>query len=221
MYANVMPVIRARQTAGRQGAVERYGGLAAAILLHVAAVWGVLQFEGVRRSIIEAAPIMVHFITPPPEVQEPPRPKLVTKRPEPLLKPPVSAPVLATKAIDSPSPLAPPEPISAPLPPIEPLPAKSTAVVPPSFGAAYLQNPPPEYPTASRRLNEQGQVLLRVFVSAAGAADRVEIERSSGSARLDSAAQQAVRAWRFVPARQGDQTVPAWVIVPIQFSLEG
>jgi protein TonB len=221
MYTNVMPVIRGQKTVGRQGAVERYGGLAAAVLLHLVAIWGVLQFEGVRRSIIEAAPIMVNFITPPPEVHEPPPPKPVTKRPEPLLTPPVSAPILATKTIDSPSPLAPPEPISAPLPPIEALPAKPTAVVPPSFGAAYLQNPPPEYPTASRRLHEEGKVLLRVFVSAAGAADRVEIERSSGSARLDSAAQQAVRAWRFVPARQGDQTVPAWVIVPIQFSLEG
>ena len=222
MYAYGMPVIRNRQTAGRQGTVERYGGLAAAVLLHIAAIWGLLQFEGVRRSLIEAAPIMVHFITPPPEVQESPRPKPVAKRPEPLLKPPVSAPILATKAVDSPSPLAPPEPTKpTPLPPIEATSPKPAPVIPPTFGADYLQNPPPAYPASSRRMGEQGKVLLRVFVSAAGVADRVEIERSSGSARLDAAAQQAVRAWRFVPARQGGQAVSAWVIVPIQFSLEG
>ncbi len=222
MYVHDTPAIRDRHTAGRQGGVERYGGLTVAVLLHVAAIWGLLQFEGVRRSLIEAAPIMVHFLTPPPDVQEPPRPKPVVKRPEPLPQPTLAAPILATKAIDSPSPLAPAEaPKPAPLPPIEATPPKPAPVIPPSFGADYLQNPPPTYPAAARRLQEEGRVLLRVFVSATGTADRVEIERSTGSARLDAAAQQAVRTWRFVPARQGGQAVPAWVIVPIQFSLEG
>ena len=225
MYAYGIPGTRAHSTTARHSALERYGGLAAAVVLHVAAIWGLLQFEGVRRAIIEAAPIMVHFITPPPEVQEPPRPKPVAKRPEPLPKPlpkpQVSAPIVTTKAIESPSPLAPAEPPkTTPLPPIEAAPPKPTPIVPPSFGADYLQNPAPTYPAASRRLQEEGKVLLRVFVSAAGTPDRVEIERSSGSSRLDAAAQTAVRAWRFVPARQGGQPVPAWVIVPIQFSLE-
>ena len=38
--------------------------------------------------------------------------------------------------------------------------------------------------------------------------------------RLDQAALDAVRQWRFVPARQGEQAVAAWVLVPIQFALE-
>ena len=29
-----------------------------------------------------------------------------------------------------------------------------------------------------------------------------------------------VKRWRFVPARQGDRAVAAWVLVPITFSLE-
>ena len=200
-----------------QDRLERYGGLALTILLHVAVIWGLLQFEAVRRSIIEVAPIMVNFITPPPEVQEPPRPIPVAKRPEPAPKPPVAAPVLSTQAIESPSPLAPAEPAKpTPLPPI----GASASVTPPSFGADYLHNPPPAYPAVSKRMHEEGKVLLRVLVSAAGAADKVAIEHSSGSVRLDAAAQEAVRAWRFVPARQAGQAVAAWVFVPIAFSLE-
>ena len=49
----------------------------------------------------------------------------------------------------------------------------------------------------------------------------VDLQRSSGYTRLDEAAQQAVRAWRFVPARRGDEAVPAWVVVPIEFTLRG
>ncbi len=45
--------------------------------------------------------------------------------------------------------------------------------------------------------------------------------RSSGYARLDEAAQDAVRQWRFVPAKSGEQLVDSWVLVPVQFSLRG
>jgi len=198
--------------------LERFGGLAVTILLHIAAIWGLLQFEAVRRSIIEVAPIMVNFITPP-KAEEPPKPATAPEhRPVKKTTPP---PVLTTQAPESPSPIiAPPAPKAPQLPPMDAQPAP-TPVVPPSFGAAYLHNPTPTYPALSRRMREEGKVLLRVFVSAAGAADKVEIERSSGSPRLDAAAQEAVRSWRFVPARQGSQAVSAWVIVPIQFSLEG
>ena len=49
----------------------------------------------------------------------------------------------------------------------------------------------------------------------------VQIRTSSGSSRLDQAAKEAVDRWRFVPARQGDEAVGAWVLVPISFQLEG
>lgn len=97
----------------------------------------------------------------------------------------------------------------------------SPAVVPPRFDAAYLNNPRPEYPRVSRRMGEHGKVMLRVFVTAQGTAERVEIRTSSGSQRLDQAARSAVEQWKFVPARQGDDPVGAWVIVPITFMLEG
>jgi protein TonB len=62
-------------------------------------------------------------------------------------------------------------------------------------------------------------VLLRVFVNPDGGASQVEIRESSGFERLDKAARDTVRRWRFVPARQGDKGVAAWVLVPISFSI--
>ena len=92
--------------------------------------------------------------------------------------------------------------------------------VPPAFNAGYLENPPPRYPPASRLHGEKGLVVLRVFVSAAGRAERVEIKTSSGFERLDSVAQDAVANWRFVPARRGDEHVAAWVLVPVSFVMK-
>ena len=92
-------------------------------------------------------------------------------------------------------------------------------VVPPRFDAAYLDNPAPVYPAAAKRAGEEGRVLLRVLVSADGRAQAVEIARSSGSELLDQAALDAVRRWRFVPARRGEADVAAHVQVPIVFSL--
>lgn len=68
-------------------------------------------------------------------------------------------------------------------------------------------------------MGEQGRVVLRVLVSSDGHAERVELRTSSGSPRLDDVALATVRRWKFVPARQGDQAVPAWVLVPISFTL--
>jgi protein TonB len=49
----------------------------------------------------------------------------------------------------------------------------------------------------------------------------VSEERTSGSGHLDSAALETVKTWRFVPARQGRESIEAWVLVPIVFRLEG
>lgn len=91
----------------------------------------------------------------------------------------------------------------------------------PNFNAAYLNNPAPDYPSVSRRLGEQGLVLLRVQVTADGAAASVELQTGSGSTRLDQAALEAVKKWRFVPAKRGEQPVSASVTVPVSFSIEG
>ena len=91
----------------------------------------------------------------------------------------------------------------------------------PIFAADYLDNPAPYYPALSRRAGEQGRVVLRVLVNPAGGADEVEVRTSSGHPRLDQSARDTVRRWRFIPAKRGDESVPAWVLIPISFRLEG
>jgi protein TonB len=63
-------------------------------------------------------------------------------------------------------------------------------------------------------------VLLRVEVLPSGAAGTVDIAESSGVASLDRAAVDAVKRWRFHPARHGDMPVRATVEVPVRFALK-
>lgn len=105
--------------------------------------------------------------------------------------------------------------------------APATASMPPPTGAAprfeaaYLHNPRPAYPVLSRRLGEEGRVLLRVRVSAEGHPVAVDLEKSSNFERLDEAARAAVSHWRFIPSRRGNEAVEGAVIVPIVFRLDG
>ena len=98
---------------------------------------------------------------------------------------------------------------------------KELAIEPSRFGAAYLNNPAPDYPASSRRFSEQGIVLLRVLVSLSGQAESVQIENSSGYSRLDQAAIKAVKMWSFIPAKRNNQPLSAYVLVPVKFSLAG
>lgn len=85
---------------------------------------------------------------------------------------------------------------------------------------AYLQNPVPAYPSMSRRLGEEGRVVLQVRVGPDGAVLGVAVERSSGYPRLDDAASRAVAHWRFVPASVNGTAIESTVMVPVNFSLD-
>lgn len=98
--------------------------------------------------------------------------------------------------------------------------AAATPISPPSFHADYLDNPKPSYPAAARRRGLQGETRLEVLVAANGLPREVKIARSSGHEELDEAARAAVKYWRFVPARRGEEKVDAWVAVPIAFRLD-
>lgn len=171
------------------------------------------------RIVAPATPAVTATPTPnpaPPETRPIPRSK-----PAPTAQPQSPQPIVAAQIPDSAAeaPMsrqeAPPAPAAA-APSVAPAP-----VSPPRFDADYLHNPAPVYPTLSRRLGEEGRVVLRVFVEPGGRPGRIEIGTSSGAPRLDQAAQEAVRRWQFVPARQGDAAVGAWVLVPVVFNLRG
>jgi protein TonB len=86
--------------------------------------------------------------------------------------------------------------------------------------ARYRDTPRPEYPESARREGREGRVLLRVLVDDQGRSKKVEINNSSGSAALDRAAAEAIRRWRFHPARHGDAPTESWVNIPVEFRLK-
>ena len=209
-----------------------FGGV---VLLHGLVLAGILNFQSaaVKPEMTAATPLTVRWVTPVPELQPvaeaepeplplpPPevkKPSPVKVKPKPLKKPKpvVTQAPLQQKPIVTPA-------VSAPVQPAKPAPVKAeiapAPVEAPKFNAAYLSNPAPVYPRRSRMLEEEGIVKLRVHVSAAGKALSVQLFKSSGFSRLDDAALTAVRNWRFVPAKQGNQSIEGWVIVPVSFKL--
>lgn len=206
------------------GARLSRGGLVAVIVAHLALVAALLQMQ----VITLPAPLAVLTVSllpavetapPKPEIM-PPKPKAVARqeRPQPQAAPlpqlaaPADSPAVSTSAV-------PPAPtLVAPAPPIAAAPAPVASQ--PRFDANYLDNPKPPYPPLSRRMNEEGKVVLRVKVATDGSAADVQIHAGSGSDRLDNSALVTVRRWKFVPARLGSEAVAATVLVPIAFSLK-
>jgi periplasmic protein TonB len=189
----------------------------------------VLQVELAPPEPLPMAP--PEIITPPPQPRAPPHvPRVAAKQAAQVQKPhaetPAPVPIANEPPVVSQPPIAEsapvPAPLSSPVParPAAPGPAPQLAITsPPNFNPAYFNNPRPAYPRLARRNGEEGTVLLRVLVTREGRVARLELDKSSGFPLLDSAALEAVKEWRFVPARKGTESVEDWVRVPIIFRL--
>lgn len=175
-------------------------------------------------ALPEPKPEPTPIVKPKPIKKAKPKPKVAPRPKEPEPAPLVAAeiPTPTPEPIASAPPAPPPQPAAPPAPTLaelEPAPPPPPPLEPPRFDMAYLNNPAPAYPTYSRRLGEEGRVLLRVLVSPEGFPRQVEIKTSSGSRRLDQAALEAVKNWRFTPAKRGDTPIEGWALVPINFQL--
>jgi len=231
------------------GRGECLTGLSFALTLHLFWFLSIPAAE-IREPVQQPKPIMVQWLGKPKAKAEPqakllpPQPQRPKKQAKPIIKPklkPAKVVVKRTKSliaashkaapISAPTVTAPTKtpvaaesqatPVAAPAAAAKPSTAESMPVTLPHLNADYLDNPAPDYPPASRELGEQGRVLVRAMVTADGRVGQVLLRKSSGFNRLDQAALDSVRHWRFVPARRGSQTVSAWVVVPVAFSIEG
>ena len=150
---------------------------------------------------------------------DPPEPEAVERVETEIVKQEVEATVLAEASII-------PRPQRKPkLRPVQKIPVSNAGhggaalqTLPQHVGAG-LSNAPPHYPYNAQRQSQQGQVVLRVQVSAVGEVARLSVLRSSGYRLLDDAAVKAVRGWRFTPASRGNSQVAAALDVPISFKL--
>jgi protein TonB len=168
--------------------------------------------------------------TPEPE-SKPPAPEPVNAAaPTPL---PATTPAAPTGPMSGPPPIAAAEPgpgafaVSAPVPmssttrsssgrdvTVSAIPADGiTQRAIPRGGYQYV----PPYPSAARRLGVQGTTVLHVLVASTGQVAQVVVKQSAGHPDLDQAATDAVRRWRFEPARRGTEPVEMWVQLPFEF----
>jgi len=163
------------------------------------AVKYVPQFE----QLLQSELIKPEELPPPKEPPPPP----------PDFKPP---PVMPPPSLDLPTVIGPPSQtaISTPKPPAEP--AKAAAP-PPIIQARVAKGSnlgeacSSYYPSASRRLSEEGSVVLLVYIAPNGRVSETKVETSSGIARLDEAAEKCVKAQgRFEPQRVGSEPVGSW-----------
>lgn len=176
-------------------------------------------------------------VEPTPKVEPKPKPK---PKPKPTVQPRAELPPSKTaitehetEAVAEQAAAAPPAPAASPasgtsstgaaaaaVASAQPGPSPAApAVTPPRTDAAHLNNPVPRYPPVSRRLGEEGRVLLDVHIQPDGSVGEIRVRASSGSTRLDQAALDAVKRWRYVPARRGDVAIAFWYVQPIAFSL--
>jgi protein TonB len=78
----------------------------------------------------------------------------------------------------------------------------------------------PEYPSASRRMEEEGTVSLRFLVGIDGKIIQSEVEKSSGYKRLDEAARAGLSKCQFKPATVDGKPEQAWTTLRYVWRLD-
>jgi protein TonB len=167
----------------------------------------------------------------PPATVAPPSAEVALRRPARIPPPPVKAPRLAapppTAKRGGESARAPSQTASVPIVAADAAPGAAApgagpenGITPPRYGFGSAANPIPRYPEIARENGWEGVVMLSVSVGAGGEALSVSILKSSGHSLLDASAVDAVRRWRFEPARRAGVPISGSATVPIRFRLE-
>ncbi len=84
----------------------------------------------------------------------------------------------------------------------------------------YLETSAPKYPEVARRNGWQGTVVLKALIEENGQCSKLRVEKSSGHKILDYSAMNAVKNWKFIPARLGPSTYASVALIPIHFTLK-
>ena len=204
-----------QQKAQAQGILSRGGPAMAVIGIHVILIYAISASMGLVPIPLQTQPLIAVDV---PDTQP-------EQKPERLIEPDIKPPTTEFKQ-------TPPEVPQVPLieEPVEPVANVE------SITSAFVEKPPvtqgaeaqqlkakqrvePLYPAGSRRDGEEGTVRLRVLVDERGRPSEVQVTQGSGFPRLDDAAVDAVRRWRFQAATNGSTPISAWTQVAISFKL--
>lgn len=201
------------------------GIVAVVSMAHVAALMALSAKEAVKPQPTLPAPVMmVSLVAPPPIPQQPVEPQPLPKptsasRPEAKPKPKPELKPRPNPVLEPPPPGPLPEPVNdVPKPAVMPA-SQPPVTLPPRVDASGHDNQPPAYPALSQRLREEGEVTLKIRILRNGSVTAVRIQQSSGYPRLDQAAVEAVKHWRYVPATVGGEAIEYDYLQPIEFRL--
>ena len=197
-------------------------GLTVVVVLHGLLFWAInsglaRKFVKVIKGPVEAVLLeeTKPDIPPPP----PPPPPKNLPPPPPAYVPPVDiqvaapTPVNAIAAVsNTPQPVAPPSPLPVVQAPPAPAPAPVKTAVAAVAGTCKIDGET-DYPSASKRLEEEGTTIIKYLVGTDGRVIETQIEKSSGFRRLDAATEQLIKnssKCKFIPATVDGKPVQEW-----------
>jgi protein TonB len=193
-------------------------GFGSVILLHILILWAIhaglaQKFVKVIKGPVEAQLIedAKPDIPPPP----PPPPPPQQKAPPPEYVPPVDVPVSSTAGANA---IAAVSNTPTPAPPPPPPPVANVRT--PAVINAAQNCQKPEYPSSSRRNEEEGTVQLRFLIGTNGQVIESQVEKSSGFARLDEAARAALSKCQFKPGTLNGAPEQSWASMKYTWRLE-
>lgn len=197
----------------------RWPAIIAILALHIAGFQALVTLDMIEIAPRKKTLVVFNLVEPPappvlkPEAAVSEKVDPVAESPSPLIQPvPPAGPAIA---VSSTAPPPPPSPIAA----APPQPTGPVTIG--DLDERMIEGKPPRYPMESRRRKEQGTVLLRLLIGTDGRVAQISIAQSSGFERLDQAALQAARGWRWQPMIRDGQPVEVRGVMPIPFVLQG
>jgi len=184
---------------------KHFIGISLVVVLHALLLWAIAS--GLARKVVRMTENTVDAVL----MSEAPPPAPAPKTPPPRIPaPPPPAPTSTAPAISQPS----TPPAAAPAAPATPA-LRTGAVI---QAGAYCAKP--DYPSASRRMEEEGTVTLKFLIGIDGRVMQAEIEKSSGFNRLDEAARNALSKCQFRPGTVDGKAEQSWANIRYTWRLE-
>jgi len=224
-----------------KNSAKKLTGIGVVVFLHI--LVGLVLMAGMAKDIIKPTEqpvelMIIQDIKPPepePPKETPPEPPKIVEKvaqvpevkpvekvvpvqktlPTPTQPTTVAVPT-PVAANPSPSPIAAPAPVVAAAPAPTPPPAGVTRGV--SQGEAGCKRP--DYPRDALMNEEQGEVLISVYVNTTGKVQDAKVKKSSGSRALDRAASKAFSLCTFKPAMKNGEPQESWYDIPYEFVLD-
>jgi len=224
-----------------KNSAKKLTGIGVVVFLHI--LVGLVLMAGMAKDIIKPTeqPVELMIIQdikspePEPPKETPPEPPKIVEKvaqvpevkpvekvvpvqktlPTPTQPTTVAVPT-PVAASPSPSPVAAPAPVVAAAPAPAPPPAGVTRGV--SQGEAGCKRP--DYPRDALMNEEQGEVLISVYVNTTGKVQDAKVKKSSGSRALDRAASKAFSLCTFKPAMKNGEPQESWYDIPYEFVLD-